>query len=546
MVTNHHSPEVIEHVAEKAPSSSSNSDAIEGKEDLAASQYDTISGQLPELAAVGSNMDRKNEENGPRAGEELETVIPLAYRLIAFSMILFFATGSSYMQSVASPLKSTFKEKLNINNAQYGTISSASSLVNTILPIIGGIGMDYWGATYAAIISSIFVLVGAIIAAAASNAENYGMLIGGLILMGFGSTVIESTQNKLYSHWFRGTSLGLVFAVDIAWNRITSVIAKNTAVPMSTINGWWGWALWIPAIVCAVNMAVVMLYWWYERAVPKKYRPLLGKDARVKEGWDKRKFQFGTLRRLPKFFWIFCGSQLFQNAAVSVYTSNLADIQTVTRGTSTLAAGYNSSLQSVIPIFLTPLTGFFFDKIGWRMPFVSFTGALYIIVFALIGLTTVHPLCPILISSFALSTNAITFIASIPILVGDDSLLGTALGIWKAFANGNSIVLDVAAGAIQDRSSNGSYNNVIYFIIAIKGVQVLLGPTYYYLDRRWLAGSLRMTEENRLAKLKEVKENNLDYEGWRVSKMTAAIVGFELIGLIITAWVVYIIYSLGT
>lgn len=47
-----------------------------------------------------------------------------------------------------------------------------------------------------------------------------------------------------------------------------------------------------------------------------------------------------------------------------------------------------------------------------------------------------------------------------------------------------------------------------------------------------------MTEENRLAKLKEVKENNLDYEGWRVSKMTAAIVGFELIGLIITAWVV--------
>lgn len=42
-------------------------------------------------------------------------------------------------------------------------------------------------------------------------------------------------------------------------------------------------------------------------------------------------------------------TELFQNAAVSVYTSNLADIQTVTRGTSTLAAGYNSSLQSVIP-----------------------------------------------------------------------------------------------------------------------------------------------------------------------------------------------------
>lgn len=66
---------------------------------------------------------------------------------------------------------------------------------------------------------------------------------------------------------------------------------------------------------------------------------------------------------------------------------------------------------------------------------VSFTGALYVIVFALIGLTTVHPLAPILLSSFALSTNAITFIASIPVLVGNDALLGTAFGVWKAFVS---------------------------------------------------------------------------------------------------------------
>lgn len=66
---------------------------------------------------------------------------------------------------------------------------------------------------------------------------------------------------------------------------------------------------------------------------------------------------------------------------------------------------------------------------------VSFTGALYVVVFALIGLTTVHPLAPILLSSFALSTNAITFIASIPVLVGNDALLGTAFGVWKAFVS---------------------------------------------------------------------------------------------------------------
>ncbi|WVQ75748.1 hypothetical protein IAR50_005379 [Cryptococcus sp. DSM 104548] len=503
-------------------------------------QHDQLSG-LPALTQLSSHLNAE----GPEVDEELEE-IPMKYRIMAFAMIIFFATGSSFMQGVASPLKSTYKKKLGINNAQYGAIASASSLVNTVLPVIGGIGMDYWGATYAAIISSIFILIGAIIAAAAANAEHYGMLIGGLILLGFGSTVIESTQSKLYSHWFKGSSLAFVYALDIAWNRITTLISKATAVPMSNINGWWGWALWIPTITCGVNMALVLLYWWYERVVPKTYRPKLGKDARAIEGWDKRKFQFGTLRRLPKFFWILCGTQLFQNAAISVYTSNLADIQTYTRGTSKLAAGYNSSLQGVVPIVLTPLVGLFFDKLGYRMVFVSWTAILYIIVFSLIGFTTVHPLAPILISSFANTTNAITFIAAIPVLVADDALLGTAFGIWKAFANGNSIVLDVASGAIQDRTADGSYDNVLYLIIAIKALQVCWGPVYFYLDQIWLGGSLRLPEKKRLEKLKEKKEKSLDYPGWRVSKLTSCIVGGELIALIITAWVVYIVYSLGT
>ncbi|WVF68348.1 hypothetical protein IAT40_003113 [Kwoniella sp. CBS 6097] len=498
---------------------------------------DDLQGQVPELT---------DTDGIPQGLEEKEIAIPWKYRLVAFSMIIFFATGSSYLENVAAPLKSTFRKELKITNAQYGAVTSASSLINTVLPIIGGIGMDYWGATYASIISSIFVLVGAIVTSCSANTNNYGLLIGGRIIMGLGSTVIESTQNKLYAHWFRGSNLALVFALDIAWNRITGVISKATAVPMSNINGWWGWAQWIPTIVCGFNMALVLTYWAFERSVPKKYQPALGKDARVVEGWSKRQFQFGTLLRLPKFFWIMCGTQLFQNAAVGVYTSNLADIQTYTRGTSKLAAGYNSSLQGVIPIVLTPVTGWFFDRFGWRMVFVSWTAVLYIIVFALIGFTAVHPLCPILISSFANTTNAIAFIASIPVLIGDDALLGTAYGVWKSFQNGNSAVLDVAAGAIQDRTKSGSYDNVLYLIIAIKAVEVCLGPIYDYLDGKWLGHSLRMPEQKRLELRKKALEEDLDYPGWRISKRTTLIVGGELTALIITAWVVYIIYSLGT
>jgi MFS family permease len=131
-----------------------------------------------------------------------------------------------------------------------------------------------------------------------ANTGHFGLMLGGRILMGFGSTVIEGTQNKLFAHWFHGSQLGLAFGLDIAWNRITGIIARSTAVPLSNIDGWWGWALWIPTIVCAVNLCLVIVYWAFERAVPKTYRPVLGKEAYQREGWAKRKFPMKSLLEL--------------------------------------------------------------------------------------------------------------------------------------------------------------------------------------------------------------------------------------------------------
>ena len=70
---------------------------------------------------------------------------------------------------------------------------------------------------------------------------------------------------------------------------------------------------------------------------------------------------------------------------------------------------------------------------------VSIGGALYMVVFALIGLTTVNPLGPITLSSFALSFNVIPFTASIPLLINDPTMMGTAYGLWTSFV-GRAVV----------------------------------------------------------------------------------------------------------
>lgn len=97
--------------------------------------------------------------------------------------------------------------------------------------------------------------------------------------MGLGSIVIETSQNKLYAHWFNGSMLASAIASDLAWNSITSVIARATAVPMSRLNGWYGWALWIPSIMTMVCTLIVLAYGLFERKyVPKRYRPISGRD----------------------------------------------------------------------------------------------------------------------------------------------------------------------------------------------------------------------------------------------------------------------------
>lgn len=79
---------------------------------------------------------------------------------------------------------------------------------------------------------------------------------------------------------------------------------------------------------------------------------------------------------------------------------------------------------------------------------------------------------------------------------------------------------------------------MIYFIIAIKAVEVVLGPVYDYLDGKWLGHSLRMPEAKRVAFRNQAIEEEWDIKGWKVDRrVTFGIIG-QLSCMIVVAWVV--------
>jgi hypothetical protein len=134
-----------------------------------------------------------------------------------------------------------------------------------------------------------------------ANTSQHSLLIVGRILLGFGSIVIEISQNKLYAHWFAGSTLSFVVALDLAWNSLTSIIARLSAVPMSRLNGWYGWALWIPSFVIMACTVLVVAYIFFERKVPEVYRPKKGSQSTQLKGLGRWKFAIVSITQLYAF-----------------------------------------------------------------------------------------------------------------------------------------------------------------------------------------------------------------------------------------------------
>ncbi|KIY71911.1 MFS general substrate transporter [Cylindrobasidium torrendii FP15055 ss-10] len=464
---------------------------------------------------------------------------PWTWKVTALVLGLLLSAGSSFSENTLGPLKSTFKKELGITNAQYGAISSATSLVNTILPIIGGFILDYYGICWGSMLSSVFIFLGATISAAGSNAESFTLVIVGRIVLGFGSTVIESAGSKILAHWFQHRGLAFVYGLDIAWGKIIVLIAKATAVPMRD-SAFWGWALWIPAIVCFVNLLENLVFvYWTTRVVPEWARMPTG---RSKSGGARVLPRLDALAAVPWMFWLIVCSQLLQAGVVGGFNGLSADIITQTRGSTDEIAGYTSALQQVIPIFMVPCLGLFFDRVGFRMFFVSFTSLLWIVVYSLLGFSSANALGVMILASFAQSFNAIPFTCSIPLLVPEQTELGLTFGIWKAFNNAGSVIVDMVAGRLQDITADGGYHKVISFFVAMKAIEFCLGAFYGILDRKYLAGILTMSETRRLALHKTGIHKKVD---GRQPKKVFTSFGLGLLATVtVIAWVLYIKYSL--
>ncbi|KAJ0360103.1 hypothetical protein COL26b_014176 [Colletotrichum chrysophilum] len=307
-----------------------------------------------------------SETNAPRDNDD-ETLqrIPWSYKWIALVCVVSLPIGHTWTGSALGPLKNTLRNELDINNAQFGVISSADAFVNTVFPIIGGMILDWWGPNVVTMCCTAVILVGSVVAAAGVQVGLWRVLVSGHVLMGFGIAVLDSATQKFFYHWFGASGLAFAFGLESAIANTVSLVSGMVAIPIRDGTGWYGWTFWIPVFFCGFSLAVNIAYVCFERlAVPAHFRLTSGRAKAITEKQnlsDRKRFSWNVLFTLPWAYLMLPATQLLQSGAAGGFSTSSADIIFM-KGYTEEVAGYLSTAQKILPIVLSPVVGLAIDK----------------------------------------------------------------------------------------------------------------------------------------------------------------------------------------
>jgi MFS family permease len=124
-------------------------------------------------------------------------------------------------------------------------IQSSVAIVNTVLPVLGGIFVDAFGTIPGSLITTLLITSGNILVALSISSTNLTMLILGRLFYGIGSGTVVIVQETILSQWFRGRSLAAVVALMLTVSRLASFLAQAMVVPIANWSGWYGYGFWV-------------------------------------------------------------------------------------------------------------------------------------------------------------------------------------------------------------------------------------------------------------------------------------------------------------
>ncbi len=362
------------------------------------------------------------------------------YRFTLLIFVALLSLGSYFAYDIVASLSETLGTELDISMATVGAFFSFYHIAAIILVLFGGIFTDKIGTRKASLIFSILILLGVVIF---WTAKSVPMFFVGRFIFGAGAEPLIVAQSAILARWFKNKELALSFGIALMVSRLGSLFALNTGQVFTNFFGTFRAALFAAVIACVISLIANIIYIFMDRKGEKILN--LRKESL------EEKIVFKDIKKFKASFWyvsflcVTFYSAIFPFIALApAFFSEKWGIAAVsTSSGGFLAQVFNSFLHmfntsggiTSIIIFasmvLAPFAGKLVDKIGKRATLMIFGSLIMIPSHALMGLTRIWPVYPMIALGAAFVLVPAAMWPSIPLIVRKERV-GTAFGLMTA------------------------------------------------------------------------------------------------------------------
>ncbi|KAJ1733800.1 hypothetical protein LPJ61_001388 [Coemansia biformis] len=459
-------------------------------------------------------------------------------------IVVLMSWGKRMGTSLMSPLKSTLKHELDINNTQWASLISMVWVVGTVSPFIAGLLLDAMGAPLAGAVATALILAGNGICAVAVSTRRLSVFLAGRAVYSLGGGAVFLVGEVILLKWFKGRQLPVAFGCLATIGGLMSfsgpavasaALSKNANV---AVPFWLATGLSVIGLLCFAVYALIhrshyaldielvgsgdecgtaSIHSHAEKARVDEAVSISHSDKvpaqRIRRGSTERTVvpdalagagsmaveappRAGAISRalakcarlsagiaaLPETYW-------YVLLCISIQGTLFIPLHEVVPEMMETEWGYTRAQSSklfvylhIIPIVMHMLLGVFINRFGHRLS-IFFAGSVLVLL-AAVTIAFVRRV-PVLVSLIIMNLSSTMVPASIfslmNLVIDNGEIAGAALGLIRSAEFASVTLMEMLDGLLQDADHN-RYDKVLVGLVVFSGLLLLVATASLAVD----------------------------------------------------------------
>lgn len=392
------------------------------------------------------------------------------------------------------------------SSKEYGFFSGAYGFINVFLLMLffGGLILDVMGIRFTGIMSTSFMIIGALIKYYAISNTFAFTFMGysgqvviaaiGFAIFGMGAEITGVTVSKIIVKWFSGKELALAMGLQVGLARLGTTAAMAMSLPVARMFGGIQFSILLGISLLVIGFVIYLVYCIMDKKEDASVKLCKGTES-IQDG-ESEKFQLKDLAYIfsSPGFWLITLLCMMFYGGVFPFLKFSTNLMIFKYHVPDQYAGLIPSLIPIGTVILTPIFGIIYDRIGRGATLMIIGSVLLSVVHVLFALPFIESaafaICNMILLGIAFSLVPSAMWPSVSKIIPEKQL-GTAFALIFYIQNIGLSMIPILMGAVIEKSTTvtGGEKTIDYTlpmsIFALFGfIAIFIAVTLLVVDSR--------------------------------------------------------------